>query len=100
MIIDIFSRYVVGWLLATRETAALAERLLAETIRKHNVAADQLTIHADRGTSMASKPVALLLADLGVTKSHSRPHCSNDKPVFRSTVQDAEVPPEFPDRFG
>ena len=69
VIIDIFSRYVPGWLLATRETAELAERLLGETIRKHNVAADQLTIHADRGTSMASKPVALLLADLGVTKS-------------------------------
>jgi len=78
VVIDIFSRYVPGWLLAPRETAELAERLLAETIRKQNVAADQLTIHADRGTSMASKPVALLLADLGVTKSHSRPHCSND----------------------
>jgi len=59
---------VTGWLLAKRETAELAERLLAETIRKQNVVADQLTIHADRGTSMASKPVALLLADLGVTK--------------------------------
>ena len=80
VVIDIFSRYVVGWLLAPRETAELAERLLAETIRKQNVAVDQLTIHADRGTSMASKPVALLLADLGVTKSHSRPHCSNDNP--------------------
>ena len=80
MIIDIYSRYVAGWLLAKRETAALAEHLIAETIRKHNVIADQLTIHADRGTSMASKTVALLLADLGVTKSHSRPHCSNDNP--------------------
>lgn len=80
MIIDIYSRYVPGWLLATRETAQLAEHFIAETIRKHNVAADQLTIHADRGTSMASKTVALLLADLGVTKSHSRPHCSNDNP--------------------
>jgi putative transposase len=78
VVIDIFSRYVPGWLLATRETAELAERLLAETIRKQHIVADQLTIHADRGTSMASKPVALLLADLGVTKSHSRPHCSND----------------------
>ena len=73
MIIDLYSRYVTGWLLAKRETAELAERLLAETIRKQNVVADQLTIHADRGTSMASKPVALLLADLGVTKSHSGP---------------------------
>jgi putative transposase len=73
VVIDIFSRYVTGWLLATPETAELAERLLGETIRKQNVVADQLTIHADRGTSMASKTVALLLADLGVTKSHSRP---------------------------
>ena len=78
VIIDIYSRYVPGWLLATRETAELAEHFIEETIRKHTVAADQLTIHADRGTSMASKTVALLLADLGVTKSHSRPHCSND----------------------
>src|SRR5216683_5611677 len=68
VVIDIYSRYVPGWLLAKRETAELAERLLAETIRKQSVVADQLTIHADRGTSMASKPVALLLADLGVTK--------------------------------
>jgi putative transposase len=69
---------VTGWLLATRETAELAEHLLGETIRKQHVEADQLTIHSDRGTSMASKTVALLLADLGVAKSHSRPHCSND----------------------
>jgi putative transposase len=74
VVIDIYSRYVTGWLLAGRETAELAERLLGETIRKQHVAADQLTIHADRGTSMASKTVALLLADLGVTKSH----CDNE----------------------
>ena len=80
VILDIYSRYVPGWLLATRESAELAERLLGETIRKHGIVPDQLTLHADRGTSMASKPVALLLADLGVTKSHSRPHCSNDNP--------------------
>src|SRR3989440_5003018 len=80
VVIDIFSRYVPGWLLAPRETAELAERLLAESIRKQEIAANQLTIHSDRGTSMASKSVALLLADLGVTKSHSRPHCSNDNP--------------------
>jgi transposase InsO family protein len=78
VIIDIFSRYVPGWLLARGESAELAERLLADTIRKQRIVANQLSIHADRGTSMASKPVALLLADLGVTKSHSRPHCSND----------------------
>ena len=100
MVIDIFSRYVVGWLLASRETAELAERLLAETIRKQNVAVDQLTIHADRGTSMASKPVALLLADLGVTKSHSRPHCSNDNPYSEAHFKTLKYRPEFPGRFG
>ena len=78
MILDIFSRYVVGWMVASCESAALAERLLADSIRKQGVNRDQLTIHADRGSSMASKPVAFLLADLGVTKTHSRPHCPND----------------------
>ncbi len=100
VIIDIYIRYVVGWLLAPRETAELAERLLAETIRKQNVAVDQLTIHADRGTSMASKPVALLLADLGVTKSHSRPHCSNDNPYSEAHFKTLKYRPEFPGRFG
>jgi putative transposase len=100
VIIDIYSRYVAGWLLAKRETAALAEHLIAETIRKHNVIADQLTIHADRGTSMASKTVALLLADLGVTKSHSRPHCSNDNPYSEAQFKTLKYRPEFPDRFG
>jgi putative transposase len=100
VIIDIYSRYVPGWLLATRETAVLAERLLGDTIRKHNVAADRLTIHADRGTSMASKPVALLLADLGVAKSHSRPHCSNDNPYSEAQFKTLKYRPEFPGRFG
>jgi putative transposase len=100
VVIDIFSRYVPGWLLAPRETAELAERLLAETIRKQNVAADRLTIHADRGTSMASKLVALLLADLGVTKSHSRPHCSNDNPYSEAQFKTLKYRPEFPGRFG
>ena len=77
-VIDIYSRYTVGWMVAARESAALAEQLLGQTITKQGVQRDQLIIHADRGTSMASKPVAFLLADLGVTKSHSRPHCSND----------------------
>ena len=72
----------------------------AESIRKQNVAIDQLTIHADRGTSMASKPVALLLADLGVTKSHSRPHCSNDNPYSEAQFKTLKYRPEFPDRFG
>jgi len=100
VIIDIYSRYVPGWLLAKRESAELAEHLIAETVRKHNVVADQLTIHADRGTSMASKTVALLLADLGVTKSHSRPHCSNDNPYSEAQFKTLKYRPEFPDRFG
>jgi putative transposase len=100
VVIDIFSRYVTGWLLATRETAELAERLLGETIRKQHVEADQLTIHADRGTSMASKTVALLLADLGVAKSHSRPHCSNDNPFSEAQFKTLKYRPEFPGRFG
>jgi putative transposase len=100
VIIDIFSRYVPGWLLARRESAELAERLLADTVRKQHILADRLTIHADRGTSMASKPVALLLADLGVTKSHSRPHCSNDNPYSEAQFKTLKYRPEFPDRFG
>jgi putative transposase len=100
VVIDIFSRYVPGWLLAPRETAELAERLLAESVRKQQIAANQLTIHSDRGTSMASKSVALLLADLGVTKSHSRPHCSNDNPYSESQFRTLKYRPEFPGRFG
>lgn len=100
VIIDIYSRYVPGWLLAARETAELAEHFIAETIRKHNIVADQLIIHADRGTSMASKTVALLLADLGATKSHSRPHCSNDNPYSEAQFKTLKYRPEFPDHFG
>src|SRR3989440_1023468 len=100
VVIDIFSRYVPGWLLAPRETAELAERLLAESIRKQEIAANQLTIHSDRGTSMASKSVALLLADLGVTKSHSRPHCSNDNPYSEAQFKTLKYRPEFPEHFG
>jgi len=100
VIIDIFSRYVPGWLLAHRESSELAERLLGETVRKHNIGAHQLTIHSDRGTSMESKPVALLLADLGVTKSHSRPHCSNDNPYSEAQFKTLKYRPEFPQRFG
>jgi putative transposase len=100
VIIDIYSRYVPGWMLARAERAQLAERLLADTIAKQHVTPDQLTIHADRGTSMASKPVAFLLADLGVTKSHSRPHCSNDNPYSESQFKTLKHRPEFPDRFG
>jgi putative transposase len=100
VIIDIYSRYVPGWMLARAERAQLAERLLADTIANQHVSRDQLTIHADRGASMASKPVAFLLADLGVTKSHSRPHCSNDNPYSEAQFKTLKYRPEFPDRFG
>ena len=91
VILDIFSRYVVGWMLAHRESAALAQRLIAESCRKQDIEPDQLTLHADRGSSMRSKPVGLLLADLGVTKTHSRPYVSNDNPYSDVSVQDDEV---------
>jgi len=100
VILDIFSRYVVGWMIAPHESSALAKRLIAETCQKQNVLAGQLTIHADRGSSMKSKPVALLLADLGITKSHSRPHVSDDNPYSESQFKTLKYRPGFPDRFG
>jgi putative transposase len=100
VILDIYSRYVVGWLLADAESKVLAEKLLADTIAKQNIDRDQLTIHADNGSSMASKPVAFLLADLGVTKSHSRPHTSNDNPYSESQFRTLKYRPDFPDSFG
>lgn len=100
VILDIFSRYVVGWMVAERESAALAQRLIAETCGKQGIVEDQLTIHADRGPSMKSKPVAYLLADLGVTKTHSRPYTSNDNPFSEANFRTVKYYPEFPDRFG
>ncbi len=100
VILDIFSRYVVGWLLAHREHADLATRLIRETIDKQNVPEDQLIIHSDRGPSMTSHSVAQLLGTLGVTKSHSRPHVSNDNPFSESQFKTMKYRPEFPDRFG
>lgn len=100
VIIDIFSRYVPGWMLAHAENAPLAERLLADTVNKQNISHGQLSIHADRGSPMTAKPVAFMLADLGVTKSHSRPHCSNDNPYIESHFRTLKYRPEFPDRFG
>ena len=99
-VIDIFSRYVPGWLLAHAENAHLAEALLEETIVKQGIARDQLTIHADRGSPMIAKPVAHLLADLGVTKSHSRPHTSNDNPFIESHFRTFKYRPDFPKSFG
>ena len=99
VILDVYSRYAVGWMVAEREHADLAERLIAETIAKQEVPAGQLTLHADRGSSMTSKPVAFLLADLGVTKTHSRPHVSNDNPYSESQFKTLKYRPGFPDRF-
>jgi putative transposase len=100
VLLDIYSRYAVGWMVATREAASLAERLLADTIAAQQVEPGQLTIHADRGTSMTSKPVAMLLADLGVTTSHSRPHVSDDNPYSEAQFKSLKHHPTFPDRFG
>ena len=100
VILDVYSRYVVGWMIAHRESAALAERLISETCERQGIQREQLTLHADRGTSMRSKAVALLLSDLGVTKSHSRPHVSNDNPFSESQFKTMKYRPDFPDRFG
>jgi len=99
VILDIFSRYVVGWMLAHRESEHLAERLIRETVVKQGITRDQLTIHSDRGPSMRSQTVAQLLATLGITKSHSRPHVSADNPFSESQVKTLRYRPEFPDRF-
>lgn len=100
MILDVYSRCVVGWLIAERESAALATQLIEETIEKQRITRGQLTIHADRGSSMTSKDVAFLLADLGVTKTHSRPHVSNDNPYSEAQFKTLKYRPEFPERFG
>ena len=100
VILDIFSRYVVGWMIAPAELAVLAEKLIKETCAKQNIERGQLTIHADRGSSMRSKPVALLLSDLGVTKTHSRPYTSDDNPFSEAQFKTLKYRPEFPERFG
>ena len=97
VILDVFSRYVVGWMIAPRESAELAHQLIAATCDKEGIPRGQLTLHADRGTSMRSKPVALLLTDLGVTKS--RPHVSNDNPYSEAQFKTLKYQPDFPARF-
>jgi putative transposase len=99
VILDIYSRYAVGWMVATRESAALAEKLIAATAAKQEIGRGQLTIHADRGSSMTSKPVTFLLADLGVIQSHSRPHVSNDNPYSEAQFKTLKYRPGFPARF-
>jgi len=100
VIIDIFSRYVVGWMVSPAETGELAEAFIADTLARHGIDRGQLTLHADRGTSMTSKPVAQLLVDLGVARSHSRPHVSNDNPYSEANFKTLKYCPAFPGRFG
>ena len=100
VMLDIFSRYVVGWLIAERELAALAETLIAESVGMQSIQPGQLTVHSDRGAPMTAKCTAMLLADLGVTKSHGRPHVSDDNCFSEAQFKTLKYRPEFPDRFG
>ena len=99
-VLDIFSCYVVGWMSAARETAELAEQFIAETVEKHNIEPGTLTLHADRGTSIRSKPAAALFVDLDVAKTHSWPHVSGDNPYSESQSRALKYRPDFPERFG
>jgi putative transposase len=100
VMLDIFSRYVVGWLIAEREAASLAQVLIAESCAKQEIAPHQLIIHADRGAAMTAKAVAQLLADLGITKTHSRPRVSNDNAYSEAQFKTMKYRPDFPGRFG
>ena len=100
VILDLFSRYVVGWMVAVKESAHLAERLIEQTCAKQRIQPQQLTIHADRGAPMRSKLVALLFSDLGIAASHSRPRVSNDNPFSEAQFRTFKYRPEFPKRFG
>jgi len=99
VILDVFSRYSVGWTVQHRESAELAKALIAQSVEQQQITRGQLTVHADRGTSMRSKPVAFLLADLGVLKTHSRPYTSTDNPYSEAQFKTLKYRPEFPDRF-
>jgi putative transposase len=100
VILDILSRYVVGWMVAGRESGTLAKRLIEDSCRKQGIMAGQLALHSDRGSSMKSKLIAQLLADLGVTKTHSRPHVPDDNPFSESQFKTMKYRPDFPKRFG
>jgi putative transposase len=100
VILDIYSRYVVGWMVAERESAELAEQLIAQTCAKQGLQQGQLTLHADNGAPMVAKSVAVLMADLGVRKSHSRPHTSDDNPFSEAQFKTLKYRPDYPDRFG
>lgn len=100
VVLDIFSRYVVGWMVARSESAGLAKKLIAETVEREGVRPNVLTLHADRGAQMTSKTLAQLLADLDVVRSFSRPHVSNDNPFSEAQFKIAKYHPTFPERFG
>jgi len=100
VLLDLFSRYVVGWTLAERESGGLAKTLLEASCAKQGIQPGQLTVHSDRGPAMTSQSVALLLAQLGLSKTHSRPHVSNDNPFSEAQFKTLKYRPEFPDRFG
>lgn len=97
--LDVFSRYVVGWMIAERESGDLAKQLLAESYHKQGVDRKQLTLHADRGSPMISKTLAQMLIDLGVSKSHSRPHTPNDNPFSEAQFKTMKYRPNYPARF-
>jgi putative transposase len=99
VILDVFSRYAVGWTVQHRESGEVAKALIAQVCQQQHITRDQLTVHADRGSSMTSKPVAFLLADLGVTKSHSRPYTSTDNPYSEAQFKTLKYRPAFPARF-
>jgi putative transposase len=99
VILDVFSRYVVGWTVQLREAASVATALIAQAAEQQGILRDQLTVHADRGIAMRSKPVAFLLADLGITKSHTRPYTSTDNPYSEAQFKTLKYRPQFPDRF-
>ena len=99
VILDVFSRYAVGWTVQQREAASVAEALIAQAVEQQQITRGQLTVHADRGSSMTSKPVAMLLADLGVTRTHSRPYTSTDNPYSEAHFKTLKYRPAFPDRF-
>lgn len=98
-VLDIFSRFVVGWMIAEVESSELAKQLIAETARKQGIQPDQLTLHADNGSPMKGKPLSQLLVDLGITKSHSRPHTSDDNPFSEAQFKTMKYRPDYPDRF-
>lgn len=100
VVLDVFSRYVVGWMVATEESATLANRLITEICERERIEPGQLTLHADRGSAMTSKSFALLLSDLGVNKTHSRPHVSNDNPYSEAGFKTLKHRPDYPARFG